>query len=76
MDRGAWRATVHGVVKVRHDLVTKLLATIWNPLVMMVSLKSPVIWSTSPPSCNPFFNRRKPRLEKGKAWSESHNGKI
>ena len=23
MDRGAWRATVHGVVKVRPDLVTK-----------------------------------------------------
>ena len=23
MDRGAWQATVHGVVKVRHDLVTK-----------------------------------------------------
>ena len=24
MDRGAWQATVHGVVRVRHDLVTKL----------------------------------------------------
>ena len=24
MDRGAWRATVHGVATVRHDLVTKL----------------------------------------------------
>ena len=23
MDRGAWWATVHGVAKVRHDLVTK-----------------------------------------------------
>ena len=23
MDRGAWRATVHGVARVRHDLVTK-----------------------------------------------------
>ena len=23
MDRGAWRATVHGVAKVRHDLATK-----------------------------------------------------
>ena len=22
-DRGAWRATVHGVTRVRHDLVTK-----------------------------------------------------
>ena len=25
MDRGAWWATVQGVVRVRHDLVTKLL---------------------------------------------------
>ena len=23
MDRGAWQATVHGVSRVRHDLVTK-----------------------------------------------------
>ena len=23
MDRGAWWATVHGVARVRHDLVTK-----------------------------------------------------
>ena len=25
MDRGAWRATVHGVTRVRHDLATKSL---------------------------------------------------
>ena len=24
MNRGAWQATVHGVTRVRHDLVTKL----------------------------------------------------
>ena len=23
MDRGAWQATVHGVTRVRHDLVSK-----------------------------------------------------
>ena len=23
MDRGAWRATVHGIARVRHNLVTK-----------------------------------------------------
>ena len=23
MDRGAWQATVHGIARVRHDLVTK-----------------------------------------------------
>ena len=25
MDRGAWQATVHGVIRVRHNLATKLL---------------------------------------------------
>ena len=25
MDRGPWKATVHGVARVRHDLATKLL---------------------------------------------------
>ena len=29
MDRGAWRATVHGVTRVRHDLATKPPA-IWG----------------------------------------------
>ena len=32
MDRGAWRATVHGVTRVGHDLVTKS-----PPSVMLVS---------------------------------------
>ena len=27
MDRGDWQATVHGVTRVRHDLVTKLPPT-------------------------------------------------
>ena len=27
MDRGAWQATVHGVARVGHDLVAKLLLT-------------------------------------------------
>ena len=32
MDRGAWGTTVRGVVRVRHDLVTKLLeASTGNP---------------------------------------------
>ena len=30
MDGGAWRATVHGVARVRHDLVTKLPKLIGN----------------------------------------------
>ena len=39
MDRGAWGAIVYGVARVGHDLVTKLLTTILNTLVMMVSLR-------------------------------------
>ena len=27
MDRGAWQATVHGVARVRHDLVTETTKT-------------------------------------------------
>ena len=30
MDKGAWRATVHGVTRVRHDLVTKLNHLLYN----------------------------------------------
>ena len=29
MDRGAWQAIVLGVVRVEHDLATKLLYTFW-----------------------------------------------
>ena len=34
MDRGAWQATVHGVTRVGHDLVTKPLTTTINRVVM------------------------------------------
>ena len=37
MDRGAWRATVHGVTRVGHDLVTKPPPP---PNTMQVSLKA------------------------------------
>ena len=30
MERGAWQATVHGVARVRHDLVTKPPAQFWR----------------------------------------------
>ena len=30
MDRGAWRATVHGVTRVRHDLETEPPGTVWE----------------------------------------------
>ena len=29
MDRGAWKATGHGVTRVGHDLVTKLSSSTW-----------------------------------------------
>ena len=35
MDRDAWRATVHGVARVRHNLMTKLLPHQWNFLAIM-----------------------------------------
>ena len=28
MDRGAWKATVHGIARVRHDIATKLLPSV------------------------------------------------
>ena len=31
-DRGAWRATVHGVTRVRHDLATKPPPVRWSVL--------------------------------------------
>jgi len=36
MDRGAWRATVHGVARVGHDLETKLLlhGNVTSPLLV------------------------------------------
>ena len=34
MDRGAWKATVHGVTRVGHDLVTKPPTTTINRAVM------------------------------------------
>ena len=37
MDRGAWRATVHGVARVRHDLAAKL-----PPLPLLGPLPVPV----------------------------------
>ena len=30
MDRGAWRATVHGVARVKHDLATKPPLPLWK----------------------------------------------
>ena len=42
MDRGAWQATVHGVAKVGHDLVTKPLP----PLVFPVVIYRRESWTT------------------------------
>ena len=39
MDRGAWRATVHGVTRVGHDLETKPLPPPWF-VYLFVSLMS------------------------------------
>ena len=41
MDRGSWQATVHGVARVRHDLVTKqqLFAMKWNNIFVTIFVK-------------------------------------
>ena len=39
MDRGAWRATVHGVTRVGHDLATKL-PTILGPSLVAQRVKN------------------------------------
>ena len=41
MDRGSWQATVHGVARVRHDLVTKqeLFAIKSNNIFVMIFVK-------------------------------------
>ena len=45
MDRGAWRATVHGVTRVGHDLATKerQIALVSTELVNGVSQRVPVV---------------------------------
>ena len=46
MDRGAWRATVHGVTRVGHDLATKL-PTILGPSLVAQRVKClPAMWET------------------------------
>ena len=44
MDRGAWRATVHGVARVRHNLVTKSpppsVLYIVGAQLLMISLRT------------------------------------
>ena len=36
MDRGAWRATVHGVSRIRHDWATKHTGTLLNTFILKV----------------------------------------
>ena len=44
MDRGAWQATVHGIARVRHDLVTKPLPP---TVFMLMKLRIPDTWNMS-----------------------------
>ena len=56
MDRGAWQATVYGVARVGHDLVTKLLLLLLGPwyLVFKVDVyrASQVVLVVKNPSTN------------------------
>ena len=40
MDRGAWWATVHGVARVRHDLVTKQQQRAIHIIYLLINSKS------------------------------------
>ena len=53
MDRGAWQATVHGVSRVNHDLVTKPPPPIYLYLYLIssISLENPEIYH-----CKSFGN--------------------
>ena len=44
MDRGAWQATVHGIARVRHDLVTKPLPP---TVFILMKLTIPDNWNMS-----------------------------
>ena len=44
MDRGAWQATVHGIARVRHDLVTKPLPP---TVFILMKLRIPDTWNMS-----------------------------
>ena len=44
MDRGAWQATVHGIARVRHDLVTKPLPP---TVFILMKLRIPDNWNMS-----------------------------
>ena len=39
VDRGAWQATVHGVARVRHDLVTKPLPYVTKSFCCTAEIK-------------------------------------
>ena len=51
MDRGAWRATVHGVARVGHDLVTKLPPMLVHFIAQIspaLSKESSFVWLLCP----------------------------
>ena len=52
MDRGAWQATVHGVTRVRHNLVTKpppplYILDKWNLYFSMIYLSKMTVRAVS-----------------------------
>ena len=47
MDRGAWWATVHGVVRARHDLATKLPPFNYNSIYYMLYTCNRAVYYTS-----------------------------
>ena len=64
MDRGAWRATAHGVARVGHDLVTKprlFLSRLYYFIATVALFKVENIFiqgSSSPLPCQPYHLKR------------------
>ena len=54
MDRGAWQATVHGVARIRHDLVTKPPPSDWFKAQLCHLLAVLLYTSHLPPLCLSF----------------------
>ena len=62
-DRGAWRATVHRVTRVRQDLVTKLLNRMLHDVNRDQNVRAAVSHSSNPTFHTPGLQPRLPAFE-------------
>ena len=64
MDWGAWWATVHGIIRVRHDLASKP-----PPFIGSIDTEAPILW---PPDAKSQLIRNDP--DTGKVWGQEEKG--